>query len=272
MSAWCSIIGSRSAPNRTERVTVPCHLYCKYDAFHATDDSRFLQIGRCLRIALGLPLQLYRERWTLFQNSFLFVIKGKNLPVTYKRRSQQKMLQVLQSCTTRDGQVGMWILRVSTRPRPMYIIKISSLGIQTFFFGQEKYKRQTALESDMSERIVKSFKLFAFGATSNSGRCAKSCWLKWNADDRLGLETGFIPIEIQLTLISMRHLALPLHIVSMIASDALVQPADEVRPFVLLFVEQMNWKKSFRISDHWGRVAFRSMFRRHPARIRLHVY
>ena len=29
----------------------------------------------------------------------------------------------------------------------------------------------------------------------------------------------------------------------MIACDALVEPADEVRPFNLLFVEQMNWRR-----------------------------
>ena len=37
----------------------------------------------------------------------------------------------------------------------------------------------------------------------------------------------------------------------MIACDALVEPADEVRPFffVLLLVEQMNWNKSFKSTD-----------------------
>ena len=63
--------------------------------------------------------------------------------------------------------------------------------------------------------IVKSsFKSFAFGATSNIGRCVESCWLNEIADDGLDSEMEFIPIEIQLTLISTRHLALPLHIVS----------------------------------------------------------
>lgn len=70
---------------------------------------------------------------------------------TYKRRSQLKMFQVLQSCT-RAGQAGMWI-RVSTRP---WIARPLLVRNSDHFSRTIRNKRQTALECDMSERNLQN--------------------------------------------------------------------------------------------------------------------
>jgi hypothetical protein len=121
--------------------------------------------------------------------------------------------------------------------------------------------------------IVKSsFKSFAFGVTSNSGRCAWNCWLQWNTNwwfrSRFGEGIYSYRNPAFADQYATSCTSSPYRV--MIACDALVEGAvDEVRPFVLLFVEQMT-KTSH--SVHWGRVTLRFIFRRNPASIRLHVY
>ena len=95
--------------------------------------------------------------------------------------------------------------------------------------------------------IVKSsFKSFAFGASSNSGRCAESCWLKmmkcwWWSRFGDGIYSYRNPAFADQYATSCT--SSPYRV--MIACDALVEPADEVRLFALLFFEQKSSKKSF---------------------------
>ena len=94
--------------------------------------------------------------------------------------------------------------------------------------------------------IVKSsFKSFAFGATSNIGRCVESCWLKWNCWwwSRFGDGIYSYRNPAYADQYATSCTSSPYRV--MIACDELVEPADEVCTFVLLFIEQMNWKKSF---------------------------